>query len=558
MCSRNEWLCIGCIRAVSVLSVLNFYIFILSIPGLKNRIFHTGSLLILVSAAIGQTTALSTITYISEVPFVVKTGVYSKGASGRGHLATLSGNIQIALAPRNRDIPSDRYVKLGNPLPMEDYHKIEYSCTDTKHPDPQWLPVKAVEKSKTDFPFGRLLADLSLQYADSATLHFRHKKSGKIIHQSVFYRPELLPSIEGFRQKDVADSIDNKIKSLTANDPKKQWMGFDSLTGVSLLLSPNKKLDLLIRKNNWNKDSCILYRVYKKTGAAKPQWQLTGHLLSLNTLESNSRYMLELRYQDMRLTNTYQLEILPGWYQSPLGRIALTLIAIALLVAGPYRVYRYRLQRESNKRKQLEEQLTAVQTQLNPHFLFNALSSIEGLVSNRENDRANEYLASFSDIMRDTLKNSREPMIPLAHDLDTLEKYLRVEQLRFEFKWIMEIDPALDLETIEFPPMLLQPVVENAIKHGIAAHGRDGEIVISFEKRNTDLNIIVKDNGGKRAGHKTLGQGYGLKLTKDRIERLRQLYKRENIQFNLDHHPTSTVATYYFENWIPAYENSYH
>lgn len=508
--------------------------------------------------AMGQTAVPTTVSYISEIPIIVRTGVYSSSTAAQDHLTTLSGKIQIALMPRNRAIPAERYIQLGKPLPIEDYSKIEYACTTTENPYPKWLPLKKWEKDEMDFPFGSLLADLSLGYADSATLRFRYRKTGKMIRLSVFYRPELLPSIAAYHIKDVADSLDNQIKSLTANDPKKQWMGFDSLKALSLTLPPGKKLDLLIRKRFLNKDSCILYRLYKTTGSTLPAWQLTGHLLSLNSLESNSRYTLEIRYRDMRLTNTYQLEILPRWYQSPLGKSTLAILLVVLLIAGPYRVYRYYLLRESNKRKRLEEQLTTVQTQLNPHFVFNALSSIGGLVTNGENDRANEYLSSFSDIMRDTLKNSRDPMISLAQDLDTLEKYLRVEQLRFEFKWGMEIDPGLDLDVIEFPPMLLQPIVENAIRHGLAGLGREGEILITFTTQNTDLIISIKDNGGQRIRHTTSGQGYGLQLTKDRIGRLCELYKTENIRFNLSHHPDSTTATYYFENWIPAYENSYH
>jgi LytS/YehU family sensor histidine kinase len=151
-------------------------------------------------------------------------------------------------------------------------------------------------------------------------------------------------------------------------------------------------------------------------------------------------------------------------------------------------------------------------------------------------------------------------MIPLSEDLDTLEKYLRVEQLRFEFKWMMDIDPALDLDQIEFPPMLLQPVVENAIKHGISEKGNQGLLVIAIQKRNNDLIIDVEDNGGtqKNTTRKANGNGYGLQLTRDRIERLRELYKTDNISFVLRHQSNSSKATYYFENWIQAYENSYH
>ena len=527
---------------------------------MRNPIYHTGCLLILASIAIGQTTQLSTITYISKVPFIVKTAIFSHKLSVGGRTNTLSGNIQIALAPRKTGIQSDHSFRLGKPLPVEEYTKIEYSYTYAKQSLPNWKPLIPVETNNTSFPFGSLLAAFQLQYGDSATLSFRYKKTGELIHQAVFYRPGLLPVIEGYRQKEAADSIDNKIKSLTANDPKKQWMGFDSLKGTTLELDAGKKLDLLIRKNNWNRDSCILFRLYPSNSKAKPRWQITGHLLSLDSLESNNQYLLDIRYMDMELVNTYSLKILPHWYQSTLGKSALSLIGLAVLLGAPYWYHRFRLEREARKRKQLEDQLTNVQTQLNPHFVFNALSSIEGLVSNQENERANEYLSSFSDIMRDTLKNSRETMIPLSEDLDTLEKNLRVEQLRFEFKWMMDIDPALDLDQIEFPPMLLQPVVENAIKHGISEKGNKGLLVIAIQKRNNDLIIDVEDNGGKQKNttRKANGNGYGLQLTRDRIERLRELYKTDNISFVLRHQSNSSKATYYFENWIQAYENSYH
>lgn len=537
----------------------NLYIEV-PITDLRNPIYHTGCLLILASIAMGQSAPLSTITYISKVPFIVKTAVYSHKLSPGGRTNTLSGNIQIALAPRKKGIHSNHTFLLGKPLPIEAYAEIEYSCTYHDQTVAQWKPIRTVAENQTVFPFGSMLADFSLRQDDSAILCFRNKKTGKLIQQSVFYRPQILPLIEGYRQKETADSIDNKIKSLTANDPKKQVMGFDSLKSRSLDLSAGKKLDLLIRKNNWNKDSCILFRLYPSHSKTKPKWQLTGHLLSLHSLKSNSQYVLDIRYQNMELTNTYTLTTKAYWYQSTMGRSALGLIGISLLLAVPYKIYQFRIRSELRKRKQIEAQLTTVQAQLNPHFVFNALSSIEGLVTNQENDRANEYLSSFCDIMRDTLKNSRETMIPLSEDLDTLEKYLRVEQLRFEFKWMIEIDPVLDLDQIEFPPMLLQPVVENAIKHGISGKGNQGMLVIAIQKQNNDLVITVEDNGGKEItyGQKIKGNGYGLQLTKDRIERLRELYKTDTISFTLRHYINSSKAIYYFENWIQAYENSYH
>ncbi len=544
-------------RLLVLFKLENLYIQ-LPIFQLKHKIVHISILLSLPWCTKGQTTSRSIITYISKVPIVVETGIYETRLYNNRSFISLTGNIRIALAPRKIAVTSDQYFNLEKPLSIQEYSSIEYNYTNIKFRNKHWFPLTIKEKEKEIFPYNGLLADLQLQHADSVILSFRKISSHKPIQQFVFTRPEIFPVIEGVRQKNDYDSVDSKLKALTANDPKKIWAGFDTVKTTKLTVSPGKKLELLIRRGGLNSDSCIMYRIYQNPVVTNPNWQVTGHLLSLNSLEANSKYILEIRYQDMSVSNTYAIETKPYWYQSKIGKYTLLILAMVIFTSGPYSIYRYRLRKETRKRKRLEEQLTTVQTQLNPHFVFNALSSIEGLVTNNENVRANEYLTSFSDIMRDTLRNSREHMIPLSHDLDTLEKYLRVEQLRFEFKWRMEIDPELDLDQIEFPPMLLQPVVENAIKHGIAGQGKDGEMIISFTKRDNHLLITVTDNGGLQKKVDKKGNGYGLQLTHDRIERLRELYKTENIHFKLTHFSESSVATYYFENWIHAYENDYH
>lgn len=498
-------------------------------------------------AVLGQPSTASTILYVAEVPLLVTTGVHAARSVSDGRLLTLSGKIQVALAPRSGSIRSDHYVTIGKPLPAYQYPLIEYHCSGSMKKTMEWKPLPDVSIR------GSSLEELSLGYADSAVISFRYRGSGTLIRSIVFYRQEILPAIERFRIKEMTDPVDTRIRSLSANDPTKDWKGFDSLKNTRLVLPAGKKLDLLIKKDAFNMDSSILYRITPASA-----WKPTGHLLALDSLSSNSDYSLEIRYRDMKLSNTYSIHTLPYWYQSPVGKYSLVLLTLTFLVAAPYRVYHFRLKKEARKRKQLEEQLTSVHTQLNPHFVFNALSSIEGLVTSKDNDRANEYLSSFSDIMRDTLKNSREVMISLAQEIDTLEKYLRVEQLRFEFKWIMEIQPGLDLDQVEFPPMLLQPVVENAIKHGTSTHGSEGVVLLNFQTNKSDLVITVRDNGGKTPPGKNGGNGYGLKLTNERIARMQELYKGEKISFNLQHHDTGTVATFYFQNWINAYENAHH
>ena len=258
-------------------------------------------------------------------------------------------------------------------------------------------------------------------------------------------------------------------------------------------------------------------------------------------------------------SNTYEIRTLPFWYQRSWAVIAFIILGILFLTGSPYLLYRYRLQRERQKRQRAEEQLKTVQSQLNPHFVYNALSSIEGLITNNENDRANEYLSSFSDIMRDTFRNSDVLFISLAQDLEMLEKYICLEQLRFEFRYEIFIDSRLDPHAIEFPPMFLQPVVENAVKHGVAGMRNMGIISIAIKGKEKDLEITIKDNGIKQNKKSVTGNGYGMQLTKERIEHLKKIYKKENISFCLNHRDNGTTVVFQFENWIKnSYEDDHH
>ena len=118
------------------------------------------------------------------------------------------------------------------------------------------------------------------------------------------------------------------------------------------------------------------------------------------------------------------------------------------------------------------------------------MSSIGGLVIAEQNDRANEYLNTFSDIMRRTLTNSDRLFIYLSDELEHLQEYIALEQLGIEFRLVLHIDPDLDLDCIDFPPMLLQPTIENAVKHGVADLGQKGIIWLSlFKKENESITI---------------------------------------------------------------------
>jgi sensor histidine kinase YesM len=179
------------------------------------------------------------------------------------------------------------------------------------------------------------------------------------------------------------------------------------------------------------------------------------------------------------------------------------------------------------KRKISQLEVDAVRSRMNPHFLFNALSSIQNLINKKQIEEANLFLARFGELVRTILNQSSKPAIGLNEEIDMIRNYLQLEQLRFPFTYDIQINEALDTFAIEVPPLLIQPHVENAVMHGISGMGKEGRIDINFRTENNHLICEVKDNGpGYHPGTKTEngGLGQGWKLTRQRIELMKEQY----------------------------------
>lgn len=169
--------------------------------------------------------------------------------------------------------------------------------------------------------------------------------------------------------------------------------------------------------------------------------------------------------------------------------------------------------------KQAELELRAVRSQLNPHFLFNTLNSIQDLLLDKNEEKARLYLSDCAQLMRKVLEYSSESKISLGEELELLKKYIKLENLRFsgkiKTKWVINVDD----ETL-IPPLILQPYIENAIKHGIQTNG---EILISISKRKNYIKCIIQDNGKGFKQKIENKQSKGLKLMQERLDALNQL-----------------------------------
>ncbi len=214
------------------------------------------------------------------------------------------------------------------------------------------------------------------------------------------------------------------------------------------------------------------------------------------------------------------------------GQFHFNLLLYCVLV-GLYQTYDYyRRFREREQRAaqleleaaQLETQLTraqldALKMQLHPHFLFNTLNTISVLM---EEDvvAANEMLLRLSDLLRAALKNNEAHEVTLDEELQFLEKYLQIEQARFQDRLKIRIDPAPETLAAYLPNLILQPLVENAIRHAVAPRATETLIEIRSRKLDGHLHLSVSDNGDGMIDHAVPTNGIGLSNTRARLEKL--------------------------------------
>lgn len=215
------------------------------------------------------------------------------------------------------------------------------------------------------------------------------------------------------------------------------------------------------------------------------------------------------------------------------------LLTGSILFVIVYGMLKFRIDRVAF-RKDLERKmdnlkLQALRSQMNPHFIFNSLNSIQHYINSNEKREANLYLSKFAQLMRNILDNSRKPKVSIHNDIKGVELYIQMEQMRFEgrFDYEINMDDEIDPYEDEVPPMLLQPFVENSIIHGFKGLKRKGLISIDISFEEDYVKYEITDNGvGRDAAEKSkskrasrLHESAAMGITKARIDTLSQYYR---------------------------------
>lgn len=200
--------------------------------------------------------------------------------------------------------------------------------------------------------------------------------------------------------------------------------------------------------------------------------------------------------------------------QQELLIIGIALVLTVIIIAG-YSIYKNRVLRLSQQRLLIEQQL--LRSQMNPHFLFNALASIHAFIFKGDKREASDYLTTFSELTRDILDHSSKEWITLQKELETLEKYMLVQKLRFpEVDHKINVAESVEQDNTLIPPMLLQPFVENSFEHGLKDQN-EGNISIDIKEDASQLIIEIKDDGIGLSQSQSDHESKAVSITTDRL-----------------------------------------
>lgn len=287
-----------------------------------------------------------------------------------------------------------------------------------------------------------------------------------------------------------------------------------------------------------------MYKVkgqYKEALGALEQFKLlSDSLIALDQRVAITKKDLEFEAQQQELEAEAVLAKQTLRNQSYLtigGGLLLVIILVSVLLSQKRKATAKA--REAEFQKNLaESKLVALRTQLNPHFIFNALNSIDQYMVSHGTQEASNYLVKFSTLMRKILENSGESWITLAEEMDLMKLYVDIERLRLSntISLNVEIDKDIDLQNTLVPSMFIQPFIENSIEHGISKKDGPGKITIGIKAQaNETLTCTIEDDGvGRQAkSAKEDHQSMGMQLAQNRVDYLNQL-TQDNASFAVE------------------------
>jgi len=363
----------------------------------------------------------------------------------------------------------------------------------------------------------------------------------------------------------TAMADDNASKSFTKYYLGKVYYNKTNYKKAKQFLEEAFALSKLIKDTDLQeKSSELLYKTNKQLGDYKNATAMLEQFIEVRDAAKVEETKNELKQQQLK--NDYDkkewnYKLVTQKKNAAKNNLLIGLSsALLLFLIGAYFLYRNYKHKQAIvnfEKNNLKQKLLL--TQMNPHFIFNSIDNIQSLIHNKQDQEAINYLAKFSKLTRQILENSDENYITLSEELTMIDNYLSIQQLLYtnKFNFKITVDETIDTEMILVPPMLTQPFIENAIKHGLMDKSEYGMITIHFKFYNDALLFEITDNGVGFGESKKVGENKSLamKITKERLKNISKKIDFEvHTQNILDANNNIVGAKVFFE--IPyIYEN---
>ncbi|MGY4386294.1 two-component sensor histidine kinase [Pedobacter sp. UYP24] len=361
---------------------------------------------------------------------------------------------------------------------------------------------------------GKLLPLKPLKLADGETLGFT-KFKGKVLSITYnFYYPDEMKKLMGRIKKQDAAKVHFIIVQL-------KDVGFPASTIAEELKKLPQVTYVEVNRNEVEKDPSLLIRIFDiKTFVLDADLQIIEDNIndSPNNLPQDELFneAIQRALEPKKMNKEQKAELI-----KTIGWSAGSILFASLIFLWIYKTRVATIRRKEFLQRQMKElEIKAIRSQMNPHFMFNALNSIQSLINSHQYKEANIYLEKFSLLMRSVLNNSEKTFVSLSDELEAVTLYAELEKLRFDFTFKIEVDQNINADLIEIPGMITQPLIENAILHGIARKGSAGLLVVTITKESGCLKIVVVDNGFGWKDHSKEHKGFGLKLVRERLNLL--------------------------------------
>lgn len=289
-------------------------------------------------------------------------------------------------------------------------------------------------------------------------------------------------------------------------------------------------LEMLANYYEKNKDNLNIVKLYKDfIGNLETLISKDSSLVDKQIFNINEKKIFQLEKEK---TLKDELIIRKNNYNYVLiGSVILLLLLLAIIIKAWISI----------KRRNIRIALQSLRREMNPHFIFNSLNSVNQFIAENNELEANKYLTSYSNLMRNMMENSNKDYVNLSVEIEQLTKYLELEKLRFadKFEYNIEVDENIDKDTAQIPNMIIQPNLENAIWHGLRYKESKGLLKLKLTKEGNKTVVFIEDNGiglqeskNIKTKNQKLHESRGLKNVHERIYLLNKLYKK-NIRFEV-------------------------